>query len=412
MLMGARLGLWGAGKRLPYDAEVEYLESTGTQYINTGIPTSATIRLQLTYKYTSTSAAVAGGIGVSGGLGGSASNPTRFFINKDAYAQYNVGIGDAVDHFGSFDTALHTLTLDAQSKTFTVDNTSYTLATTSFTGGFEIPLFARRNSSGVGNFSSGQLYSCKIWDNGVLVRDLIPVRKGMTGALYDRRGVGGMNPDGSARNDGMYFNAGTGDFVLGPDVVPVEYIESHGTEYIDIPVSGTPDEYFGIKGLVKITNTSQSGLAVWDTNTYRQFGASGYSTHNSGYMFASWIGNKNANGGWAVPIGTLAPFEVSVLGITSFGVFNSNPRNIISAFSTLRLFGKYASYNANASAAFGTLTITDGTGNARNFLPVRVGTDATSWEGAMMDTLTRRIYRNAGTGAFTYGADLPYPIGG
>lgn len=31
-------------------------------------------------------------------------------------------------------------------------------------------------------------------------------------------------------------------------------------------------------------------------------------------------------------------------------------------------------------------------------------------EGAMMDTLTRRIYRNAGTGAFTYGNDLKYPI--
>ena len=38
-------------------------------------------------------------------------------------------------------------------------------------------------------------------------------------------------------------------------------------------------------------------------------------------------------------------------------------------------------------------------------LPVRVGT-----EGAMMDVLTRRIYRNQGTGAFGYGNDLKYPI--
>jgi hypothetical protein len=29
---------------------------------------------------------------------------------------------------------------------------------------------------------------------------------------------------------------------------------------------------------------------------------------------------------------------------------------------------------------------------------------------AMMDVLTRRVYRNAGTGAFTYGNDLKYPI--
>ena len=46
---------------------------------------------------------------------------------------------------------------------------------------------------------------------------------------------------------------------------------------------------------------------------------------------------------------------------------------------------------------------------ANKFLPIRVGTGST-WEGAMMDVLTRRIYRNAGTGAFTYGNDLKYPI--
>ena len=36
MLVAARTGAW-SGKRLPYDAEVEYLESTGTQWIDTGI---------------------------------------------------------------------------------------------------------------------------------------------------------------------------------------------------------------------------------------------------------------------------------------------------------------------------------------------------------------------------------------
>jgi hypothetical protein len=49
------------------------------------------------------------------------------------------------------------------------------------------------------------------------VRDMIPVRKGTVGAMYDRRGVGGMNPDGSARDDGPYFNRGTGAFVIGSD---------------------------------------------------------------------------------------------------------------------------------------------------------------------------------------------------
>ena len=35
MMLGARTAAW-SGKSLPYDAEVEYLESTGTQWIDTG----------------------------------------------------------------------------------------------------------------------------------------------------------------------------------------------------------------------------------------------------------------------------------------------------------------------------------------------------------------------------------------
>ena len=61
-------------------------------------------------------------------------------------------------------------------------------------------------------------YSAKLYDSGVLVRDMIPVRVGAVGAVYDKRGTGGMNPDGSARNDGMYYNRGTGAFVVGPDI--------------------------------------------------------------------------------------------------------------------------------------------------------------------------------------------------
>ena len=51
--------------------------------------------------------------------------------------------------------------------------------------------------------------------------NLIPVRVGSganaVGCLYDQLGTGGQNPDGSARNDGLYFRQGSGAFVVGPD---------------------------------------------------------------------------------------------------------------------------------------------------------------------------------------------------
>ena len=53
--------------------------------------------------------------------------------------------------------------------------------------------------------ASCNIYSIKIWDNNILVRDLIPVRKGNIGYMYDR--VSGQ----------LFGNQGTGDFVIGPD---------------------------------------------------------------------------------------------------------------------------------------------------------------------------------------------------
>lgn len=50
-----------------------------------------------------------------------------------------------------------------------------------------------------------KVYSFKIWQNGTLVRDYIPVRKGTVGYLYDRV------------THKLFGNAGTGDFVIGPD---------------------------------------------------------------------------------------------------------------------------------------------------------------------------------------------------
>ena len=62
-----------------------------------------------------------------------------------------------------------------------------------------------------------RIYSIQISRGQEIIFGGQPVRVGTTGAIYDKRGVGGMNGDGSPRNDGMYFNRGTGAFVIGPD---------------------------------------------------------------------------------------------------------------------------------------------------------------------------------------------------
>ena len=59
----------------------------------------------------------------------------------------------------------------------------------------------------------GTYYAFTISSGGVVTHDLIPVRLGNTGYMYDRI------------TNKRFGNAGTGDFVLGPDVVPATWVD-------------------------------------------------------------------------------------------------------------------------------------------------------------------------------------------
>ena len=213
-----------AAKRrdLPYDSEVAYLESTGTQFINTGIYPSSDMSFVFTAalasKVTGTSYSPAffgGRINTSGGngipswwnsenfwfYGWGNSNDTggriimQFVVNR-AYTFY-------IDRYG--------IIIDGVEKSTLRNHTS--IGST-----HSIYLFnLNNNGTPDTRIAPFRIYNFAIYQNGVLVRDFIPVRVGTTGALYDKRGVGGMNPDGTARNDGLYFNRGTGDFGYGND---------------------------------------------------------------------------------------------------------------------------------------------------------------------------------------------------
>lgn len=75
-----------------------------------------------------------------------------------------------------------------------------------------------------------QIYSVKVWRSGVLVRDLVPVRSGSKGYLYDKI---------SKR---LFGNSGTADFILGSDLGvrhDLQYLELTGAQWINTMVSLT-----------------------------------------------------------------------------------------------------------------------------------------------------------------------------
>lgn len=407
-----------AAAQLPYDAEVEYLESTGTQRIEIGMTFDASCVLDMTFRFTRfVNNATCHGQTAAG------ENQARFAFGKGAasWNDWYCGIGDKNYRTGTaLDLAVHRFVVDAPGDKFVIDGTTYNVGRTAFalpsSPNNSAVLYnrARVNAADLDDFGvCGQLYRCQIHKNGVLVRDFIPVRVGTTGALYDRRGVGGMNPDGSPRNDGMYFNRGTGDFQYGLDVVPVEYIESHGTEYINTGFDITNAQSFAYDVKFSIAQSVSNAQPRLLSNE-----GAGYGNFYDIYFASNLLRVRQAN----VVVGNVQRNTPIVAKMTEqgryYGYYESTPDTLL--WDATRTFTSPTVKMNYKIFCRGNRTDTPYRWQGRAwymrfrkdgapvhvFRPVRVGTDATSWEGAMMDTLTRRIYRNAGTGDFGYGDDV------
>ena len=197
-----------------YTRLVEYIESSGTQWINTWFsPTNKNVRIEVTYRFVSLP-----------------TGTDRKYVFGESYTidntnvrlQYSVGkdcfIGFGNKHvagvpFESYDTdTTHTIvcdggvfSLDGQTLA-EADLSDASLSTTDTN--HPVYLFGH-NVGGTANYlSSIRLYSCKIWYQGRLVRDFLPVSltNGMTVCLYN------------AVNGSFYTNSGSGSFTAGPDV--------------------------------------------------------------------------------------------------------------------------------------------------------------------------------------------------
>jgi hypothetical protein len=205
MIASKQIAFGGGGKRKPYDAEIEYLESTGTQWIDTGVIATENTRVKATLMTLSTNNKNWFG-GQINGVGASARGFcfNAFNSKKVEYVFGNSGwckldISDSVGRIFTVDFSKGGVVIDG----ITVSTPSYTTFNQQTA---PIAIFVRVDGSG---YINGRLYALQIYQNGVLVRDLIPVRVGNVGYMYDR--VSGQ----------LFGNAGTGEFVLGPDAVSV-----------------------------------------------------------------------------------------------------------------------------------------------------------------------------------------------
>lgn len=195
------IGLFGGnsstkkGKKLPYDAEIEYLESTGTQYIDTGVVLDATMTVRVLYDYIqkgfvfgARSTTYSGYSGVTNESDGPYSIR---YGNKLIYTQRTIPLG-------TNDVVISPIGVILNGAT--VSSTTY--GNDFFSGHCFLFTINNNGQPYKGIYAVTRIIRFSI-DN---IIDLIPVRKGNIGYMYDK--VSGE----------LFGNSGTGDFVLGPDV--------------------------------------------------------------------------------------------------------------------------------------------------------------------------------------------------
>ena len=191
------------GKRLPYDAEVEYLQSSGTQYIE--LPFNSTTDGFCDFDITYQMAALNSSPPFGYRYGGSA----RYGIWNGAAGEYYVGADASNSVLISQNTNVNTLSL-RNGQYVDYNGTQSAVGTGTVRSNIGAILFGSVSSSSGAtsrSLTAAKVFAFKLYNtNGVLLGDFIPVRKGAVGYLYDR--VSGK----------LFGNAGTGAFTYGNDL--------------------------------------------------------------------------------------------------------------------------------------------------------------------------------------------------
>lgn len=196
------------GEKLPYDAKVEYLQSSGTQYINlrTKLDSSKDV-IDIEFMLSGSFATTSGIFGAredasvkNFSLIAASSESIVIDINNGNYSTYRVNSGQSAINK---QCVVH---MERSSKFIKYDGVQIVSSSTtsqSFVTNSNAYLF------GVSLSMTKRpviIYSFKWTRNGDLLFDMIPVRKNGVGYMYDKV------------SEQLFGNVGTGSFTYGNDV--------------------------------------------------------------------------------------------------------------------------------------------------------------------------------------------------
>ena len=379
--------------------EVEYLESTGTQYIDTGVIAKSGLSTILSFEYTS--------ITSTASMLDARSGNNRFYLchsgapSSTYYFYYGYGSAYQSSVVPASNTKyLIETNLSVGAQSMKVNGTQILTGTDSTNYNLNVNLYLfGMNYSTPQYLAKAKLYSCKILDDGTLIRDYIPaIDSSGRPCMYDL-----------VEKKAYYNKATSGDeFIYGKQIIPVEYLESSGTQYIDtgyVP-SNTTGQYAkmqytaisngvtfggmisgnGVVGPYFATSTTNIGWWIrWGTNEPRVI-ASTPTTTNTYEMYLNFNNDRIARVDNIIIENSLGSISGNYPSLTLFR------RNFSSGYAYLS--GKIFSYK-----------ITEGTNLVRDMIPVIDENNV----GYMFDKITHILYEYKGTDSFSYGKKVYIP---
>lgn len=384
----------------PYD-ELEYIESTGSQYINTNYFPKKNTRIVFDVQAMDLNGDWLTFYGCRSG-----SFDQEFALYSNNKTRYRSNFGPDLGIYGGTPTTERILVDQTGPQLKINDAVIITHPQTDLNSQDALFLLAVNTHGRIEYPIKARIYSCKIYTGETLSLDLIPVRRKENGeiGLLDRV------------NNVFYKNYTTGSFIGGPikDYVPstytrLEYLKSSGTQYIltdyypnqdtqvdcdfwvDSIYSGVDENYQPVFGAAVQYN--EQAFEFWSQ-------AYGFTTYDN-QEFISNTGvvaqkvnhvskNKNVvtvNNGQSVSF-TYVPFT-SPLPMMLFGT-NRKLQGIITSTqgSNLRIY---------------SLEIKENDARLYNFIPVKRISDG---ELGFYETVTNSFYTNNGTGSFIAGPEV------
>lgn len=416
--------------------QVEYIEGTGTQYIDTAYCPKNTTGIVATFKFNDTSILQQRVYGVYGDDSVSGSVTYTFYINGGsswAYASKDLG-GQWTSLNIPVDTNKHTLRFNVgnSSKLFLSNTTMIDEATTSnlptVTGsGNSLYILAAHNFdliNPVKDIAKARIYSFDIYEGDNLVHRFIPCyhksdnAAGMydlvTGAFHRNAGTGTFNIGPEVYGPVFYDGYDTEEMIPSPGstIVPrlpneyqeIDYIQSSGTQYID--TGYIPDTYEEFD--VDVTYLTGNGCLFGAYNTTWTDGIGMYhNSSTSSYDYRHYCDNVATSKAGSTNNRQKISFRDGSVTVNGTQVSSLETRTFSVDSSICILASNMGGTKGNyLTARLHRFKIYKGLVLIHDYIPCYRKSDNVA---GMYDVETNTFYTNAGTGTFVKGPNVNNP---